>query len=188
MGDYSIVQSLVTAGLFFADRVRFRVNNLRTTIGANTLTLTLGHDDLVVRLAFENDHPLLRGEAHAYILPFGIPIGWRDSLCPDIDIHDLALEIRLAPYLQDGRLRLELAKTAIVGDLSLGVLGTLESSIRSSIADAFATAFEKLKVGDMLGSALQTLIETKLGHSITGIVAISVEPGGVRAMVQSPAP
>jgi len=142
IGDAGQWISLATGGWYVVDRIRFLVNNLHTTLGFDTITVSLEPRTIVIEIAFTSNSPTLQGEGNAYLAPLlGIPVGWCDAAFPDVDISGFHIQLRLAPFIQSNG-GLALPDLEIRFD-SIFPSGPIIKYVEQSIRDGIVAAFQR---------------------------------------------
>lgn len=184
LGSLSDLASWLSGGWFVVDRVRFLVNNLRTTLEPNTMEVTLEPDTIVIDVEFKSDNPTLIGEGNAY-LPwfFGIPVGWSDSAIPDVNITNIHVQFRLVPFVSaDGRLMLHDIGVTFQGDLPTDAVTDIAAQpIRDGITSAFRDNFNTRQIRDALAGALNEIVGRVAGQPLTTWTDVSVDASGLTA-------
>jgi hypothetical protein len=181
-GKYTQYISLAVGGWWVVTRVRYLVNNLHTTIGFDTLQVTLEPDTIVLRLAFSSNTPTLRGEGYAYLAPlFGIPVGWSDAAFPDLNLTNFVIQLRLRPYITPAG---DLALHDIDVDFDATfpndpIAKAVEATVRDSIRQGFRDNFNTPETRAALAIALRTLIISASSQLPATWKAISIDPNDV---------
>jgi hypothetical protein len=153
--------SLAVGGWWVVDGVRYLVNNLHTTIGFDTMQVTLEPSTIVVTIAFESNKPTLWGEGHAYLAPLlGIPVGWSDAALPDIHLTNFVIQLRLVPFLTPiGDLALHDIEVRFDATFPTDPLTqAVEPSVRDAIRQAFRDNFNTPQIRIALAFAIRTII------------------------------
>lgn len=188
-GGFTIfAQYLLTHSVLFADRFRFRVNNIHAFFGSD-LSISLGNNEILLNLSLTSPDPAIRGEGNGFTgVPFGIPIplGWKDGLCPDIAIKNLGLIIHLVPNVAaDGTLHFNDPTVEVRGNLTISTFDWLSfaqqvkdkviSSFKKNVEDAIRQP--KAKKG--LESGLFGVFPIFTGKQNTNISSILIDKTGI---------
>jgi hypothetical protein len=179
----------LSGGIFTAHQIRLKINNLNSTLGIDTVTVTLEDGAFALTIELLSDDPTIKCEADTLsFLPFGfpIPVGWLDETCPDAQFIDPRLLLRFVPGVdQNGNITIDDATVRLDTEIDVSPINFLEEQLhfKQRLKDGFeAQLRDKLLEPDLrsgLGTALTRLFEAERGKPIHKVLSISVDPTGV---------
>lgn len=147
------------------DRIRMLANNLNVDLSnASKRTWSIGGGSINLGLSLDSSNPSIKCEGHfkakvGYV--FTVTEGWADELCPDFNLGQMDLSVRLVPAVLDGMLT--------VGDAQVTV--QLEpQGVQSELIDFFvgATTIAEDRIATaMRAKLLDDQTKTALGKVLT---------------------
>jgi hypothetical protein len=99
------------------DRARLLVNNIHLEFkDLGRWETSVSGGSVNIKMSFESSHPTIKCEAH-YIhrvgFFFSVDSGWSDNLCPDYDLSQMDMTIKLFPVVQNDVLTLSNAQVEV---------------------------------------------------------------------------
>jgi hypothetical protein len=153
------------------DKIRILANNLFLDLSGNAYanwTASIGDGGLELSLSLQSDHPSIKCEGHyrvesIYVITWDD--GWSDDLCPDFDLSQMDLSIKLIPMVVDGQLTLSNAQVTValasqgvqsdLIDFFKDVTGQAETQIATTIRQKLLEDQTRQKLGKVLTEALR---------------------------------
>jgi hypothetical protein len=192
IGNWTALIGVVSHGVAFADRLRFRINDLNADIDSGAIDVTTGPDSVNLSIRLQSDKPTIVCEANTYtFLPFAviaIPVGWRSEFCPQVDMTNIVVTVSFVSAVVDGQLSYNDARVVLNADISAGTLGDALQPIvdfRSQIKSGFESQVQKMALGSGFRSALTRLfmqmVSGQAQKTIANITSVSVDQSGLVA-------
>jgi hypothetical protein len=192
IGNWAALIGVLSHGVAFADRLRFRINDLNADIDSGAIDVTTGPDSVNLSIRLQSGKPTIMCEANTYtFLPFAviaIPVGWRSEFCPQIDMTNIVVTVSFVSAVVDGQLSYNDARVVLNADISAGPLGDALQPIvdfRSKIKSGFESQVQKMVLGSGFRSALTRLfmqmVSGQAQKTIANITGVSVDQSGLTA-------
>ena len=183
-GGVTVLAHYILAhGIVFSDRMRFLLNNIHADFDRD-LTVRLEDGQIVLDLRLNAPDPAIRGEGNGFlgILGAPIPLGWEDSLCPDLSFTQMTATARFTPIVANGKLELQNPTVKPTGDLSLSIGDWLVKDYKAKMLDGFEKSLNAQLAKPAIKGALEKALTSLLlgGKPNTDVADINIDPSGIR--------
>jgi hypothetical protein len=151
------------------DQIRLLANNLHLNLNdGQRWSTSIGNGGINLNLSLQSSQPSVVCEGHfklkvGYVLT--LADGWADEFCPDFDLSQMDLSVRLVPTVVDGALTVGDAQVTVqlepVGaqseliDFFVGATTIGENRIATTIRTKLLEEKTKVALGKLLTKALQ---------------------------------
>lgn len=169
----AVFVALQPAGIVLStdiDRVRLLVNNLHKDLSnAADLPVSLGGGGINIGVPFESNHPSVKCEAHFQVKTgyiFTVSEGWSDELCPDFDLSQMELSVKLVPGVANGALTLFDAQVTVrltpqgviseILDFMFEATDNAEARIAAKIREKLIEPPTRTALGEVLAAVLKS--------------------------------
>jgi hypothetical protein len=150
------------------DRVRLLANDIHLDLkDTGKWEASVAGGSVNIKMSFDSEHPTIKCEAHfthrvGYV--FSVDSGWSDELCPDYDLGQMDMAIRLFPAVQNDVLTVANAQV----DVQLKPQG-----LQSDLIDLFldVSSVQQVRIADKVRARLiEPDNRTRLGQVLTKVV------------------
>lgn len=190
VGDWAALIGVLSHGIAFADRLRFKINNLNTSIEFGTLNVDMSTDSINFRLDLQSANPTIVGEANAYsYLPFGvipIPLGWRDELCPDINMTNMHLTVQLVMAVIDDQLSYNDVRVVLEAAIDGGPVGNaiepvvdFKQKVKSSFESQVRNIFLANDIRRYLSEAFMQMVAGQAKTKVFFVTSVRLDQSGM---------
>lgn len=163
--------SLLSGGIYTTDRVKIFVNNLHALVDLADARLTIRDGMPVLVIKMTSGQPTILCEGHAEWF-LGLFEDWADYYCPDMDLTNIKLEIRLIPSVtQEGKLSYSDVKATFLADAITGATGDLadffagyKADLKETIESEVRAKFLSDDVRSALAGILNNLLKREFGR------------------------
>ncbi len=181
-----------TGGTLIVDKIRLKVNGLAADLGVGNPALTLDYGGIVANLELQSGHPTLFCDGNAWLPPFlgfPIPLGWRDDACPDFELRNLHIQVRLVPGVSaSSQLVIDDIGVTLSADIDAGTIPNALNSLydwKAYVRGKVETQLRQLLLADkakgVFASALTQLIDNVAGTHVPMYARVRVDPAGLHA-------
>jgi hypothetical protein len=190
VGDWAALIGIMSHGIAFADRLRFKLNNLNTSIEFGTLNVDTSTDSINLSLDLHSANPTIVGEANAYsFLPFGvipIPLGWRDELCPDINMTNMRLIVQLVMAVVEDQLSYNDVRVVLDATIDGGAVGNavtpvvdFRQKIKSSFESQVRSLFISNQIRPFLSEAFMQMVRGQAKSKVFFVTSVRLDQSGM---------
>jgi hypothetical protein len=188
VGDsYTTMLSIVLAGGLYPKRVRYGVDDMRSS----SITTALENGRLVLRVAFESSGAELEGDLEGCSV-FPGQCAWSD-LAPDGNLDHAQMTLRASLAARDGAVVVNTLEGEFSADVSLGRIGLIEdiaravseysrSTVRRAIEDGLNREFASAELRRAIGE--QITAQLRLLHGMNRVVSLRTVGNSIRIEYQ----